>query len=310
MSELLRQQDQVIAVNIETTYGTPATVEGSHAVLASDLSVNMLEGNVADRNNITGFMGNQGGITVGRKITASFGVEFAGSGTANTAPAWGKLLRACGMGEVIGANDVTYTPVGSGFESVTMLYRIQKVQQRLKGARGKFSLQLDSQTIPMMMFEFESLYDAPTVESIALAGVDTSAFKAPLGQTKDTGEVTFLGSPVRMQKLTIDLGVEVQFVEDVGSESVEIVGREGSVNLSFRTTDAQLVAAIENASNNVEGALNAVHGNGAGKTLTVNVPNVQVRTAAVSWDGEIANVDITADIRPLTANTDLTITQS
>ncbi|MGE4501985.1 MAG: hypothetical protein AB7D03_03845 [Thiomicrospira sp.] len=310
MSELLRQQNQVLAVNMETVYGTAATVDGSHAVLAADMTVNMLEGNVAERNNITGFMGAQGGITVGRKTTASFGVEFAGSGTASTPPAWGKLLRGCGMAEVIGASDVTYAPVGSGFESLTLLYRLEKIQQRLKGARGKFTLNLDSQTIPMMKFDFEALYEDPSIEAGVLVGVDTSAFKKPLGQSKDTATVTFLGAPVRMQKLSIDLGVETQFVEDLGGESVEIVGRTGSVSMSFRTTDAQLVAALQNASNNTEGALNAVHGKVAGSILTVDVPNLQVKTAKVSWDGEIANVDVEADIKPLTANTDLTITQS
>lgn len=310
MAELLRKQNQVLAVGIEATYATPATVTGSNAVLAMDLSVNMLESNVADRNNVVGYMGAQGGITVSRKGTASFGVEFAGSGTATTPPAWGKLLRACGMGEVVGVSDVTYTPVGAGFESATLLYRIEKVQQRLIGARGKFTLNLDAQTIPSMKFDFESLYEAPTVEAGRLTGVDTSAFTNPFGQTKDTATVTFLGSAVRMQKLSIDLGVQTQFVEDVGGESVEIVGRKGSVSISFRTTDVELVAALQNASNNTEGALNAVHGSGAGKTLTVNVPNLQVKTAQVSWDGEVANVDVTADIKPQSANTDLTITQS
>lgn len=310
MAELLRKQNQVIAAGLETTYATPATVTGSSAILAMDLSVNMLEASVSDRNNVTGFMGAQGGITVSRKGTVSFGVEFAGSGAAATAPAWGKLLRACGMAEVVGASDVTYTPVGSGFESATLLYRIEKVQQRMVGARGKFTLTLDAQTIPSMKFDFESLYEAPTVEAGLLTGVDTSSFKKPFGQTKDTATVTFLSFAVRMSKLSIDLGVQTQFVEDVGGESVEIVGRKGSVSISFRTTDAELVLALQNASTNAEGALNAVHGTGAGKTLTVDVPNLQVKTAAISWDGEIANVDVTADIKPLTANTDLTITQS
>lgn len=310
MAELLRNQDQVIAVGLESTYGTAATVAGSDAVLARDMSVNMLESNTADRNNVTGYMGNQGAITVSRKGTASFGCEFAGSGAATTPPAWGKLLRACGLSETVGASDVTYAPVGTGFESATLLYRIQKVQQRLIGARGAVTLNLDSQTIPTLAFNFESLYEAPTVEAGVLSGINTTAFKKPFGQTKDTATVTLLGSVVRMSKLSIDLGVQTQFVEDIEDESVEIVGRSGSVNISFRTTDAELVAAINNASANTEGALNAVHGSGAGSTLTVDIPNIQVKTASVSWDGEIANVDMTADIKPTEANNDLTITQS
>lgn len=310
MAELLSRQNQVLAAALETVYATAASPAGANAILAMDMSVNMLDSNVADRNNVNGFMGAQGGVTVSRKGAASFGCEFAGSGAAATPPAWGILLRACGMSETIGASDVTYAPVGSAFESATLLYRIEKVQQRLVGARGAFSLNLDAQTIPSMNFNFESLYEDPTVEAGFLSGIDVSAFKKPFGQTKDTATVTLFGSEVRMSKLSIDLGVQTQFVDHTGGESVEIVGRKGSVNISFRTTDAELVNAIKNASNNEEGALNAVHGSGAGKTLTVDVPNIQVKTSSVSWDGEIANVDMTADIKPVSANNDLTITQS
>jgi len=310
MAELLRKQNQVLAIAMETVYSTPVIGTGSDSILAQDMTVNMLDNNVVGRNNVVGYMGAQGGTTVSRQNSASFGVEFAGSGAAATPPAWGKLLRACGVGEVIGATDVTYTPIGTAFESATILYRIAKLQQVLPGARGKFTLNLDAQTIPSIKFDLMSLYQDPTVETTALAGVDHSAFKAPQGQTKATASVTFLNSAVRMSKLSIDLGVQTQFVEDTEKEEVEIVGRQGSVNLSFRTTDAELVTALQNASANTEGALNAVHGTAAGSTLTVNVPNLQVKTAKVSWDGEIANVDVVADIKPLTANTDLTITQS
>lgn len=310
MSEALVKQNQVLVVGVEPSYGTAATVSGSNAILAQDMTVNMLESNTAERNNITGYMGGQGSVTVGRKATASFGVEFAGSGTATTPPGWGKVLRGCGMAEVVGASDVTYTPVGSGFESLTLLYRLQKVQQRLLGSRGKFTLSMDAQTIPMIQFEFESLYEDSTVEAGVMTGVDTSAFKTPIGVSDTDTAVTFLGEAVEMKKLSINLGVELQFAQYVGHESIEIVARKGTVSIGFRTSDAQLVAMLQNASTNAEGALNAVHGSGAGKTLTVNVPNLQVKTAKVSWDGEIANVDVEADIKPLTANTDLTITQS
>lgn len=310
MAELLRKQNQVLAIAMETVYGTPVIATGADAILAKDMTVNMLDNNVNDRNNVVGYMGSQGGITVSRQNAASFSVEFAGSGTATIPPAWSKLMRACGMAEVSGASDVTYTPIGTAFESATILYRIAKLQQVLPGARGKFTINLDAQTIPSIKFDLMSLYQDPTVAADFLTGVDLSAFKKPQGQTKSVAAVTFLGSAVRMSKLSIDLGIQTQFVEDTEKEEVEIVGRQGTFNLSFRTTDAELVAAIKDASNNAEGALNAVHGTAAGSTLTVNAPNVQVKTAKVAWDGEIANVDVAGDIKPLSANTDLSITQS
>lgn len=310
MAELLRKQNQVIAFALETLYGDGTLATGADAILAKDMTVNMLDNNVDERNNVVSFMGAQGGTTISRGNATKFAVEFAGSGTPATPPAWGKMLRACGMGQVIGASDVTYTPIGTAFESGAILYRIAKLQQILPGARGKFTLNLDAQSTPLIGFDFMALFQDPTVEADLLSGVDLSAFKNPQGQTKDIASVTFLGTAVRMSKLSIDLGVQLQFVQDTEKEEIEIVGRQGSVSISFRTTDAELVTAIQNASNNVEGALNAVHGTTAGKTLTVNVPNLQVKTSKVSWDGEIANVDVTGDIKPLTANTDLTITQS
>lgn len=310
MAELLRKQNQVLAIAMETVYGTPVIATGADAILAKDMTVNMLDNNVQDRNNVVGFMGAQGGITVSRQNAASFSVEFAGSGTGNIPPAWSKLMRACGMAEVVGLSDVTYTPIGTAFESATILYRMAKLQQILPGARGKFTINLDAQTIPSIKFDLMSLYQDPTVVGTLFAGVDLSAFKTPQGQTKSVASVTFLGIAVRMTKLSIDLGVQTQFVEDTEKEEVEIVGRGGTFNISFRTTDAELVAAIQDASNNTEGPLNAVHGTAAGSILTVNAPNVQVKTSKVAWDGEIANVDVSGDIKPLSANTDLTITQS
>lgn len=310
MSELLRSQQQVLVVGLEPTYGAGETLTGADAVLVQDLDVQMIEAQTSDRNNITGYMGAQGAVTTQRKITASFGVELAGSGTPATPPKWGTILLGCGFAEVVGASDVAYTPVGESFSSLAMLYRIGKVQQRLNGSRGKVVINLDQGTIPSLKFNTESLYEDPTVEVAALSGIDLSAFKTPVGVTDVATEVSFLGSPVKMKKLSIDPGIEVAFEAHTEGESVEIGNRKGSVSLSFRTDEQELVTMIQNGSNNVEGALVATHGLTAGNILTIDVPNVQIKTAKVSWDGDFANIDVVADIRPLSANTDLSITQS
>lgn len=305
MSELLRKSQQVILAGIESEYGTAETLDGSNAMLVSDLDVQMLEADVQDRNNVVGYMGSQGGITVGRKITASFGVELSGSGSA-AAPAWSPLLMACGFAQV----GTLFTPVDSEFPALTMLYRIGKVQQKLVGSRGNMSINLDQGTIPKLMFSYQSLYEDPTVEGTYLTGVDLAAFKSPVGVTDVVTSVTFLGSAVKMKKLTIDAGVMIEHDKHTEGESIEVGGRAGKVSMSFRTDETELVTMIQNGSNNVEGGLTAVHGVTSGNILTVDVPNLQIKTAKVAWDGEFANVDITADIKPLSANTDFSIEQT
>jgi len=310
VAELLRKQQQVIAVSPEVTYGVDAVPTGSKAVLAQDLVVNMLESETATRNNMNGRLGAQGSITVAKHISSSFGVEFAGSGVATTPPAWGELLKSCGMAEVVGASTVTYTPVDAVFGSVSAYYRIAKMQQKLLGSRGKFVLNLDNGSIPMIKFDILSLYQAPTVEAAVLAGVDTSAYKNPLGVISATAGVTFLGSAVQMSKLSIDLGVGVKYLNDLDAESVEVESRAGSVNISFKTNEAELILAISQAETNATGVVTFVNGLVPGEILTVNTPQVQVKTAKITWDGEFAYCDVVADIVPNAQNNDLTIVQS
>jgi len=310
VAELLRKQQQLLLASIEATYGVDAVPTGSKAILAQDLVVNMIEAETADRNNTNGRLGAQGSITVAKHITASYGIEFAGSGVATTPPAWGEILRMCGMAEVIGASSVTYSCIDSLWESISAYYRIGKLQQKLLGARSKFVLNLDNGTIPSIKFDMISLYQKPTVEVAVQAGVDTSAYKQPLGIISSNADVTFLGSAVKMSKLTIDPGVNAMYINDLDAESVEIDGRNGKVTISFRTTEAELVAAIDDSENNALGAVNFVNGLVAGQVLTVNVPRVQVETAKVAWVGEFAYCDVVAKIVPNAQNNDLTIVQS
>jgi hypothetical protein len=50
----------------------------------------------AERNLVRGFFGNFDALPTIKKVKVSFEVEYAGSGTAGTAPAWDGLLQACG----------------------------------------------------------------------------------------------------------------------------------------------------------------------------------------------------------------------
>lgn len=307
---LLRKQNQALIAALEGTYGTAASPTGANAILVQDLSVKMLDSQTQDRKNVVSFMGAQGAVTTARQITTSFGVEAATSGTAATPPAWGDVLMACGFAEVVGASDVAYTPVDDGFSSLTMIYRIKALQQRLIGSRGSVTINLDQGAVPSFKFDFISLYEDPTEEAAALSGVDYSSFKVPESVTDVATQVTLFGTPVAMRKLSINPGIMVDMERHTEGESVEIGGRNGEVSISFRTSEAQLVDAIKKGSGNFEGALQAVHGNEANKTLTVALPNIQVKTADIEWDGEFASVSMTAVIKPLSANTDLTITQS
>lgn len=310
-NELLRKQQQLLVVAMEATYGVDPTPTGAKAVLAQDMTVTLLENSTQGRNNITGSMGAQGQITVSRQAKSAFGVELATSGVATTPPAWGELLRGCGMAEVIDASSVAYTFIGSAFESNGFYFRLKKLQQKLLGTRGSFTLNLDKGTIPSIKFNMMSLYQDPTVEASDMAGVDTSAYKKPVGVTIDSVAVcTLLGGAVGMSKLSIDPGISVKFVNDVDQESMEVEARNGKLSITYRVDEQGMVDATAAASNNTEGAFAFQLGSVVGEKLNIDIPNIQVTKATPTWEGEFLYCQMEADIKPLTPNTDFTIIQS
>ena len=92
-----------ILAKIESVYGTTPTPTGAdNAMLISDFNINYQAQNVP-RELVRPFMGGSEHL-VGRVfVELTFNVEFASSGTAGTAPAYGPLLRACGFAETVTA---------------------------------------------------------------------------------------------------------------------------------------------------------------------------------------------------------------
>ncbi|GAB4184242.1 MAG: hypothetical protein OHK0024_24410 [Thalassobaculales bacterium] len=95
-------RNKVLLAKVETIYGTDSSPTGAaNAIQATDVQLRPMEGGEVRRNLDRGFMGSSGSLLVNLHVALSFKVEMAGAGTAGTAPAYGPLLRACGMSEVL-----------------------------------------------------------------------------------------------------------------------------------------------------------------------------------------------------------------
>lgn len=118
----LLTRKRAILSKIETTYGSDATPTGSaNAILMSNLTVSPMEMTLAQRNNVKAYLGNNPSVLAAIYSKVSCDVEIAGSGTAGTAPAYGSLLRACGMSETILATAVTGTASAGGASVITLV---------------------------------------------------------------------------------------------------------------------------------------------------------------------------------------------
>jgi hypothetical protein len=117
----LLAKKRVLLAKIESVYGTDPTPTGAaNAILVRNLNVVPLEMDLATRENIRPFLGNQEDIVGAIYATTDFEVEMAGSGTPGVAPAIGPLFRACGKSETILAAAVTGSATAGSVSSITL----------------------------------------------------------------------------------------------------------------------------------------------------------------------------------------------
>jgi hypothetical protein len=110
---------------VESAYGVDAVPGAADALLvAGDFTITPnIE--TASRDIIRPFLGNAEQFPVASSFGLSGSVELAGSGTQGTAPAWGKLLMACGFAETTVAGLATIQtspPTASGTPAGSFTY--------------------------------------------------------------------------------------------------------------------------------------------------------------------------------------------
>lgn len=178
---------QVIAAKAETTEGTAIALAGADA---NNLIMDpKFEADIPmyERMFLDNSLSPQKSIATTRLARLSFKVECKGSGTAGTAPAVGKLLRACGMKEtVVASTSVTYTPESALSNIPTLSLAIYKdgLRKAMKGARGNVKYSAKSGEPGMFEFEFVGVYDGVTdVAIITPSGVEATVPPSLLSAT-------------------------------------------------------------------------------------------------------------------------------
>jgi hypothetical protein len=111
---------RLILAKIETTYATDSSPAGTDAILVRNLDITPIEANVVSRDLIRPYLGNYDQLLAQTRVTVTFQVEMAGSGTGGTAPKFNSLLRACGMAETLLAAAVTGSAVAGAAGSITL----------------------------------------------------------------------------------------------------------------------------------------------------------------------------------------------
>ena len=304
MALLLRKRP--ILIETESSYGTDPTPTGADAVLVRDLNITPQQSDVVNRDVVRPYLGASEQLLANTRVECSFSVELAGSGTAGTAPQYGKALQACGLSETIVADtSVTYAPVSSSFSSVTIYYNIDGLRHKVTGCRGTFSINCTVGEIPTIDFTFTGVYVAPDDSALPSATYANQA--SPLifknGSTSSFQLLSFAGA---LQAFSFDLGNNLVYRELVGgTKEVLLTDRAGTGSTTIEAVSIAskdyFAAALTDTS---LGNLDFTHGSTAGNIVDFASTRVDIGDVSYSDQDGIAMFNIPYTCVPSTSGND------
>jgi len=269
----------LILAGLEATYGVGAVLAGANAIDVTDPKVTPIAGGTVESNSVRPYMGARRRTQTRTHRVVEFGVEAGGAGAPTTIPAWGVLVRACGMAETVvntvGQEKVAYTPVSAAFDSAVIDAYLDGQLRRLAGARGTMTMRFVAGELPLLGFNFLGLWSAPSAP--VAPAPDYSAFRdAVVVSDANTPTFTLDGVNLVLKEFTVDLGGQVGFRDVVNQAAVHISDRAvtGTAVFDLPALADFDVEALAKAGTRV--ALTFEHGTVAGDILGVTAANVQL----------------------------------
>lgn len=307
----MKWKSKILLAKIEAAYGTDPVPTGlANAILATDIRLTPMEGTDESRNLELPYLGAQRTIPTGLHAKLAFKVELKPSGTAGTAPAWGVLMRGCACAEVISAGaSVTYNPVSDGHESVCFYLWIASTLYKLVGSRGNCMLRITAQGIPYLEFEFTGLFVQPA-ETVRVTPTLASqlALKPEVGSSVNTPTFTVNTVPLVLRSFMLNLGNAVQTRFLIRSESVIIPDKAETIEMTVEAVPLTTLNPFALAAAQTAGALQLVHGVGAGKIATLGIPQAQMqRPQALENQQDIKEWPLRAVTVPVAGNDQWTL---
>jgi hypothetical protein len=296
---------RLIQVKKESTYGTDSTPTGTDALLVRNLEITPIEADVVSRDLIRPYFGNSPQLLANTRVSITFQVELAGSGTAGTAPRYGAVLQACGLSEtIVAATSVTYAPVSSSLSSATIYFNNDGIRHILTGCRGTFVLNAEVGAIPTLDFTMIGVYNAPT--DTALPSVTYSAQASPLiFKQGNTSSFQFFSYAGCLQSVSLDIANETVYRELVGcTKEILITDRAPSGTVMIEAPALATKDYFSIAQTETTGNLTFLHGTTAGNRVTLTAGQCDITNPTYGDQDGVQMLNIPYVAVPTTAGND------
>ena len=302
----LLTRKRLILAKAEATYGTDPTPTGSaNAILVRNLDIVPLQSDIVQRELIRPYLGNYEQLLAQTRVQVTFEVELAGSGAAGTAPAYGPVLKACGLSEtVVATTSVTYAPVSTSFSSVTIYFYQDGIRHIVTGARGTFTLNGQVGAIPTIAFTMTGIYNAPTDTALATPTYANQA--TPLifknGNTTSFSAFSYSGA---LQSIDLNLGNEIVYRELIGgTKEVLITDRKPAGTMSIEAVLLATKNYFTVSTGSTTGSISFQHGTTAGNIATLTRAQADLADASYAELNGIAMMNLPYVATPTAAGND------
>lgn len=295
---------KLLMAKIETVYGTDAAPAGAtDSILATQVKLMPMEGQDVARELERPFHAADPTLPADLHTKISFRVELAPSGTAGTAPGWAALMRGCGCAQtLLASTSVTFSPISTGYQSLTIHLFVDGIRWAIIGARGTFKLVVEASGIPYLEFTFTGRF-APATDVVLPVGILT-AFKDPLiVSAANTPTFTIDAVPMVMKSMTFDAGCQVEPRFWVGTNDIIISGRAESLETMVEVRSMAIFNPYARAAAAARVPIVLTHGTVAGARATLNVPTGQIqRPGEIGQTQNIAENTLRFVPQPTAAN--------
>ena len=298
-----------LIAKIESTYGTdPSPVGGSDAIQVTNLEVTPIESDNVQAAAYQGFIGNstRSTLVANKRVSVTFDVELAGSGTAGTAPAFGPLLKSCGLSEtIVSSTSVTYAGVSSSFDSATIYCFYDGTRHKITGARGSVTFNFTAGQFAVASFNFIGIYNAP--DGTALSGSFTVANQAAALEVNDTNmtTATFHGvTSARIESFDLALNNELIYKETASNKEVIITNRAPGGTAVIEAPAVSTTDYFAKAVGVTTGSTSLVLGATGGNIVTLNAAQTDITGVSYGDTNGVISLSMPYLALPTTAGND------
>lgn len=217
----------------EAMYGVDAIAAAipATAVLGRDVKITPLAGENTALDYDDGTLGNSAEIATETYVSLEFGVDWAGSGSALTPPAYSALMASCLRKNTVKTDNVEQSIDEDSTASTTFYFYLDGALHALVGARGSFKLEAKAKDFPKIMFTFTGLF--VPVSSAVMPTTDFTVWKTPMKVGAANSSCTLGGNAIKLISFEYDQGNQVVHQEYVGHEEVIITDYQPSGKLVF-----------------------------------------------------------------------------